>query len=110
MSIELLKEITQKLSDRPEFEYLVNKINEEIKNLESPLNQKFCWWSGKDIKSLFESMKNREDDGEIDLPSEISEEDIGCIADSLQDNFDASIGINWDDIEQAIRDHFRGEK
>ena len=39
-----------------------------------------------------------------EMGSELTDDQVVTIAHKLEDNFDASIGINWDVVEDAIKE------
>ena len=61
------------------------------------------------IKRGFIRVLWHKDDIEIRLNSleyKFSDYDVACIAENIQDTFDAEIGLNWNTIDFNIDNHF----
>jgi len=59
-------------------------------------------WNVEDVMGQIDNMDSKF--------STLNEEDARCILDSVESNFDASMGICWDTIESAIVDYFQHTK
>lgn len=78
---------------------VITRLKQDIVDLQDKLKdaeQFYCGWCADDVM-------HRASEMEVKITQSEAEE----IIDSVENNFDASLGVSWDTIEWAIEDHVK---
>ena len=76
---------------------VITRLKQDIVDLQDKVKdaeQFYCGWCADDVMHKAKEME-----------AEITQREAEEIIDSIEHNFDASLGVTWDTIEWAIDDH-----
>ena len=91
-------------------EYLdpMGQDNDELKRriakaISDNSTRKICWWSAEDVKVALGWVNERRTLDKLD-PIPFTEDMGDTVLDKLENRFDASYGLTWDDVEDCLID------